>query len=114
MINNFNFKNPIVLSLITFVIITIFQIYKNYYKNKLDDDDYDKPSIVKLMKAPIIASIITWLAANYLIGSINTEKKEITNNSIYLEPSIEMVNIRNDNFSVETLENNIFLDQPDF
>ena len=75
MINNFNFKNPIVLSLITFVIITIFQIYKNYYKNKFDDDDYNKPSMIKLMKAPIIASIITWLSANYLIGSLDVEKK---------------------------------------
>ena len=38
MSENFNFKNPIVLSLITFVIITGFQIYQNYYKNKKDDD----------------------------------------------------------------------------
>ena len=62
----------------------------------------------------IIASLITWLAANYLISSINVEKRDAINKSIYFEPPIELVKINNDNFSVETLQNNIFLDQPDF
>ena len=112
MSENFNFKNPIVLSLITFVIITGFQIYQNYYKNKKDDDDYVKPCVFHMMKAPMIASIITWLIANFLIGSI--EEKPVSNNvvinDLVVNQNLETMN----NYSPENTLKNIFTDQPDF
>jgi hypothetical protein len=112
MINNFDFKNPLFLSLITFVIITIFQIYKNYYKNNKDIDDYSKSSILKLIKAPIIAAIITWLVANFLLESIDNKVETVIEpNSIYLEPELQ-INMR-PSLNSTTLQN-IYLDPPDF
>ena len=112
MSENFNFKNPIVLSLITFVIITGFQIYQNYYKNKKDDDDYVKPCIFHMMKAPMIASIITWLIANFLFESIQ-EKKPV-NNNVVINDLVVNQNLEKINYSPENTLKNIFTDQPDF
>ena len=39
----------------------MFQIYQNYYKNKVQNDDYTKPCPYHMMKAPIIAAIVTWM-----------------------------------------------------
>lgn len=103
---NFNFKNPIVLSLITFFIITMFQIYQNYYKNKVQNDDYTKPCPYHMMKAPIISAIVTWLVTNFLLESLENnqiEKKVVFNTEIV-----------SNNFSPENTLKNIFTDQPDF
>mgnify|MGYP006170674211 CR=1 FL=1 len=112
MINNFNFKNPLILSLITFISIIIFQIYKNYYKNNKDIDDYSKPSFLKLIKAPIIAGIITWLVANFLLESIDNKAETVIEpKSIYLEPELQIA--QKPSLNSTTLQN-IYLDPPDF
>ena len=108
--SNFNFKNPIVLSLITFFIITMFQVYQNYYKNKVQNDDYTKPCPYHMMKAPIIAAIVTWLVTNFLLESLennqveNQVDKKVTFNSKILP----------NNFSPENTLKNIYTEQPDF
>ena len=112
-----NFRNPLILGLITFTVITIFQIYKNYYKNKKDKDDYQKPKIYKLLKPSVIAAILTWLISNYLFESIEDSETineptvfKAINNNIDLDNN----NNNNDKISSERLLQNIYLDQPDF
>ena len=113
MSENFNFKNPIILSLITLIIITAFQVYLNYYRNKKEDDDYVKPCIYKMMKAPLIASIITWLIANYLVGSLEETpiKESIVVNDLLINQNLNTIET---NYSSEETLKNIFTNQPDF
>ena len=109
-----SFRNPIVLSLITFVTITGFQIYKNYYKNKKDNDDYNKPDIIDLLKAPLIASILTWLISNYLFESLKVSEIENVNVKPRVRFTDKKINSSLTKNSTDDSLTNIYIDQPDF
>ena len=130
--NELSFKNPIILGLITFVIITIFQIYKNYYKNKKDEDDYSNCELLDLLKPPIIAALLTWLVSNFLIDSINVSVHGVGSNQSYLSETrfVKEVKTIEPTYNIDTLSNvnniskdvnsthntlhNIYTEQPDF